>query len=68
MPDAADSASPLPGHRMGRLSGVVDNAPHHPAAAVRVLFRDLDPAWNLMARAGDALAPKRRRGRAANRR
>ncbi|GLH98847.1 hypothetical protein [Phytohabitans aurantiacus] len=32
------------------LNGVVHNAPHHPAAAVRVLFHDLDPAWNLMAR------------------
>lgn len=32
------------------LNGVVHKAPNHPPATVRVLFHDLHPVWNLMAR------------------
>ncbi|WP_433317927.1 hypothetical protein [Micromonospora chersina] len=32
------------------LNGVVYKAPSHASAAIRVLFRDLDLTWNLMAR------------------
>jgi integrase len=32
------------------LNGVVHKAPSHASAAIRVLFHDLTPAWNLMAR------------------